>query len=1125
MRSLVRVLLFSVLVLGAVSSSETAKKKHKPKNPCDDPRICKCISVEDNYNIECAHRKLKEIPENLPKTVYRLNLSFNRLQNFTSDVLNETSNLLILDVSHNSLTNIEEGSFNNTNRLMQLNLSHNHLTSIPPYLFSQVKQLEMLDLSHNMLTEIPNTLFGNLHNVLTLDLSYNRLTSIEDGSFKFTLKLKQLYLNHNKLTKLPENLLNSSYSVKLKCSYNDISELPRTISASPFSKNLDELSLSKNRLTTINQTSFGKALSIVNLVLSRNRLTELVPNVFSKVRLSYALDLSRNEIKIISADAFGQIVPHQLKILLLHRNHLKVIYKETFHLLTHLVYLCLFNNKLVRLENNAFEGLGNVNIFLFGNKFRNLTESPFPCSVSEIYLHDNKINNISQTVFENVERAKIFLNCEPLEALPRYGHHVDIQCSNQYVPPIKMDLCNTKSLKKGDIQPVILQTAENTDVIEILKKEGFTCSRNVCTPCKKGTYGDGKHGCINCPAGGFFQDDIGVTARYPSEQACQRCNNGTWVKEAGTGVSIDKCEVCPEGTNQNRPASYRACFCKVNHTRTHRFGKCLPCDNNIYNCSHDVKLPLPGYFWSWDFANASSSNYSNFVENIKTLNHSFKESSNYYSGVIPKAFPCLRKESCINNGLLDVNTSCDEGYQGWLCAKCQNGFYRALNLCVPCPKKVLLIVTTFVFVCLAVSLLLLLSWQFDRERKHPNKKRSVINVMISRTKILLGFYQIVGKLLESLHDVTWADPLVPLGAVISLMELNIIRDVSGAACLVENLEFSPERRFVIGIIMPIFIICSASLIYQAKQAYLKYKYLPSETQLLSTKLKKLKDRLFTYVTVLFFCMYPGISTVIFNMYPSACQEFPLHDKATENETRRLLRSDYGIDCKTSAFHSYNIAAYCFTLLYIIAFPATLFCFLWKHCSRWSTRPTDDNNFKGENSTSEEDMPLVVDYSDVPPVIPTWLNFLCENYKSQFWFWEILELIRKCTQTILLTIYGWDDRTVPLTICVSVLFLTLHARYMPMKCPYDQRLQLFSLAAIFINVVIASAKADIRGTKHPTAIFIIVLNIAVLFLIAGEVLLRTIVYIKKRFPKKVVLFFSAGWHYLFDRQSRNGERIV
>lgn len=78
------------------------------------------------------------------------------------------------------------------------------------------------------------------------------------------------------------------------------------------------------------------------------------------------------------------------------------------------------------------------------------------------------------------------------------------QCSNQYVPPIKMDLCNTKSFKKGDIQPAILQTAENADVIEILKKEGFTCSRNVCTPCKKGTYGDGKHGCINCPAGNML---------------------------------------------------------------------------------------------------------------------------------------------------------------------------------------------------------------------------------------------------------------------------------------------------------------------------------------------------------------------------------------------------------------------------------------------------------------------------------------------------------------------------------------------------------------------------------------------------------------------------------------------
>lgn len=544
--------------------------------------------------------------------------------------------------------------------------------------------------------------------------------------------------------------------------------------------------------------------------------------------------------------------------------------------------------------------------------------------------------------------------------------------------------------------------------------------------------------------GGFYQDNIGVASRYPNHEACKKCNNGTWVQIPGTGYSSSDCVVCPDGTDRNRSAGYRACFCKANYTRKDRYGPCFPCDVTKYNCSNDVKTPLPGYFWSWELSGANSSQYMAFVGNTTQTGKPNSNSSSNYTGIIPNAFPCMRKKSCINNISINIKTQCEKGYQGWLCSKCSDGFFGALNLCVRCPKTTTLLVVMFIFASVCISFLILLSWQFEKGKTHKNKSRSLIDVMISRIKILLGFYQIVGKLLESLHNVTWADPLVPLGTLISLMELNIVRDVQGTRCLFKGLEFSPQRRFIIGMAMPIFIILFACLLYQVKRVYLKYKHLHSERFLVSTKLKKVKDRLLTYTVVLFFCMYPSISTVIFNMYPSACQEFQLGANAVKNNTKRLLRADYGVDCKTDTFYVYNIMAYFFTIVYIIAFPSTLFYFLWKHCSHWSNTSRDQSDDIPQTERkvhqAEEDMPLVVDYSDVPPVVPVWLNFLCENYKTRFWFWEILELIRKCTQTILLTIYGWDEHTVPLTICVSVLFLTLHARYMPMKCPHDQKLQ-------------------------------------------------------------------------------------
>ncbi|PIK44902.1 hypothetical protein BSL78_18240 [Apostichopus japonicus] len=84
---------------------------------------------------------------------------------------------------------------------------------------------------------------------------------------------------------------------------------------------------------------------------------------------------------------------------------------------------------------------------------------------------------------------------------------------------------------------------------------------------------------------------------------------------------------------------------------------------------------------------------------------------------------------------------------------------------------------------------------------------------------------------------------------------------------------------------------------------------------------------------------------------------------------------------------------------------------------------------------------------------TWLNFLSENYKREFWYWEIVELARKVTQTFLITLFGWEDRlTVILTTCISVLFLLLHARFRPMKSSYEQRLQELTYACDNILVI-------------------------------------------------------------------------
>lgn len=119
-------------------------------------------------------------------------------------------------------------------------------------------------------------------------------------------------------------------------------------------------------------------------------------------------------------------------------------------------------------------------------------------------------------------------------------------------------------------------------------------------------------------------------------------------------------------------------------------------------------------------------------------------------------------------------------------------------------------------------------------------------------------------------------------------------------------------------------------------------------------------------------------------------------------------------------------------------------------------------------------------------IPVWLKFLCENYKPQYWYWEIVELARKVAQTVLVTLLGWEDAmTKLLTISISVLFLTLHGKLAPMTYNFEQRLQMFSLSAIFVNVLVASVPIPENYQAFLSTVLIL-LNMIIVVVVAGEV---------------------------------------
>ena len=687
--------------------------------------------------------------------------------------------------------------------------------------------------------------------------------------------------------------------------------------------------------------------------------------------------------------------------------------------------------------------------------------------------------------------------------------------------------------------------------------------------------------------GGYFQTRSGQVSKAWGGIGCEFCTNGTFVSpDQSPGRSPKDCEVCPAGTDKNRFAGSRACYCLDGYFRKDRFGHCMICPEEGIICSDEHQQIKPGFWWTWNFCQIndsalnctqnSSSEYKEFVNNLLNYGSSYDIESTRFDGVFPKPFPCLHgTKSCPAIGGIDE--SCGKGYEGWLCSKCSSGYYSWFEYCVKCPSLWHFILELLLFVTVTGIIVAIAGWDI-KSRKKNKFSRSLVYILIARFKIVLGYYQIAGAIFTSLHDINWPEGVSNLASVFRALELNVFKFLAKPQCYIQQLQLNIYKEFVIGLTFCGLLFVSTSLVYLCKFVYLHIKLYSksvSRNELIS-RLKGTKSNCYLFLVLMLFITYLSLCDVILALMPAACQEFCI-DQNNAYCTERL-RSDYSIDCLTQTHRSYTLAAYV-SLLYVLGFPLCLFILLFKtfrygpkrrqlHDSSDEANPLININENGNSNmdtenhlqrvqnvllisqeereetggvTFEEDTPSLdhlsptdesfdeddninmdsetlllheereetesVGYEEdissrdhLSPAddervkdtkYPLYVHFLCENYKPEYWYWEIVELSRKLLQTSLVVLYGSaDPLTMGANIALSMVFITSHAYWKPMKDPFEHWLQMCSLVAIFLNLLSAEVLlvpyTDPSGYRQTAmAVFIIGLNVSVVLLALGK----------------------------------------
>ena len=354
-------------------------------------KICKISNLIKFNNLKelfLQNNKIKII-ENLPKTIKKLDLSDNYIDNLSGIEI-----LLYLEwvnLENNNIKNIS--LLINLINLVEIYCSNNLIDNFNDYSqFGKLKNLEILDLSGNEIINnnkdikimiiyyCPNLKFFNRNYVTEKD----RNLSIDFFTGKLTIDIVEKRVKEKSTT---NNIIELDLSsLKLK----DEKEL---FSEKAYPK-LKKLNLSKNNFSSF--IIFGNLPELIDLNLSNNSFIELFPKKtknnekynFNISNLIY-LDISYNQIANINGIQYF----NKLKKLNLKENSICKI--DSLDKINELYYINISYNKLRSCDKTNIGILPSLKIFLCDNNYLkdiNCFEKFY--SLEIISFNNNKITNI-----------------------------------------------------------------------------------------------------------------------------------------------------------------------------------------------------------------------------------------------------------------------------------------------------------------------------------------------------------------------------------------------------------------------------------------------------------------------------------------------------------------------------------------------------------------------------------------------------------------------------------------------------------------------------------------------------------------------------------------------------------
>ena len=349
-------------------------------------------------------------------------------------------------------------------------------------------------------------------------------------------------------------------------------------------------------------------------------------------------------------------------------------------------------------------------------------------------------------------------------------------------------------------------------------------------------------------------------------------------------------------------------------------------------------------------------------------------------------------------------------------------------------------------------------------------------MLLSKLKILIGFYQVTHGLLQAFSYIKWPDSLQLIAKYSGILQMDLLQ-IAPIGCLVTGLQVNAFGSLLAIMAINATVIGVSVAIYEVRKVMiLLNRNLQNDTKL--RKISEIKELVFRNLFFFLYVTYLSTCAQTARVLPIACQKLCRDDK--EQMCLNFMKADYSIKCQGSNYNLWLIIAYISTA-YIVALPVFSFIVLWRK-QRTKVATMDTEELQGLGSGME---------------MITGLRFLYENYKQRAWYWELLEMSRKVILTSGLILVGEESRSyIGLAWVIAGMYGMVFSWIKPIRELAENRLMATSLAVTVFNLGVGAVSripaeniSPSVATKMDAVLFKILIfgaNTLVIGLLIGEI---------------------------------------